>query len=115
MIHLNDRTLRTTVGARPVKIVRSMRIIGTEMILEVCPRRVRMTAMISWAKRKKSGALVTFRTHLLLETSKCEKNKCQRSSIDKGRTPLPSNSERKVSLSRDWTSNIPRVQRQDRT
>ena len=43
-----------------------------------------MTAMMSWAKRKKSGALVTFRTHLLLEKQKCEKNKCQRNGIDKG-------------------------------
>ena len=43
-----------------------------------------MTAMISWAKRKKSGALVVFRTHLLLEKSKCQKNKCQRDGTGKG-------------------------------
>jgi hypothetical protein len=84
MIHLNDRTLKITVEARPFKIGRSMRITGTVIILKVCPRQKRMTAMINWAKRKKSGALVTFRTHLLLEKSKCQKNKCQRHSIDKG-------------------------------
>jgi len=84
MIHLNDKTLKMTVEARPVRIGRSMRMTGTVIILRVCPRQKRMTAMISWAKRKKSGALVTFRTHLLLEKLECQKNKCQRHSIDKG-------------------------------
>jgi len=67
MIHLNDRTLKIIVEERPIKIGRSTRISGTVIILRVCPIQKRMTAMISWVKRKKSGALVTFNTHLLLE------------------------------------------------
>ncbi len=73
-----------TVEARPLIIGRFMRIIGTVIILKVCPRQKRMTAMTNWVKRKKSGALVTFRTHLLLEVLKCQKNECQRRSIDEG-------------------------------
>jgi len=49
-----------------------MRIIGMVIILNVCPRQKRTTAITSWVKRKKSGALVTFRTHLLLEKSVSE-------------------------------------------
>jgi hypothetical protein len=63
--HLRPRTLRPTIGTRPLQTLRSnVRRSGRMRMMSAT--RKSMTAIPSCVARKKSGAGVVFRTHLFL-------------------------------------------------
>lgn len=68
-MYLNARTFKMTVEARPFRTRTSTCIMGKVMTLNAWKRQKSMIAMISWENKKKRGAVVTFRTHLLLRSS----------------------------------------------
>jgi hypothetical protein len=111
-IHLSDKTLKMTVGARPLTVGRSRCIMGTVIILRVSQRQKSTTAMISCERRKKRGALVTFNTHLLLEDGLLSERVV---GIPRGRrTPL-SSGRRKYKTNRyEMITDVPQARRQDR-
>lgn len=68
-MYLNARRFKMTVEARPFMMRTSTCIMGKVMTLNAWKRQKSTIAMINWANKKKSGAVVTFKTHLLLRAS----------------------------------------------
>jgi hypothetical protein len=86
---------------------------GKVIILRALQRQKSTTAMISWARRKKRGALVTFNTHLLLEDSPLSGRVV---GIPRGRrTPLSSSRRNdKTNRYTGMATDVPQARRQDR-
>jgi hypothetical protein len=63
--HLSPTTFNATIGTRPLQMLMSkVNLSGkTRIVSEITNN---MTAIMSWVRRKKSGAAVVLRTHLLL-------------------------------------------------